>query len=280
MRLILICAVLLSGVTTCFAASFDCTKAGTRIEKLICSDAEISMLDTELGKAYKQARKETSDLNQLKVEQRKWISKVRNKCPDSICLVETYKKRIPELMAYSSGYNKINLHGFTYNNNIINPKCVNLLQPDLSEKANDSIIMQTIIVDTCQESNLAFEGQEYEVTKDGAINYQDVPGDPYSAFSYRVIGRAKNGVFVLFHNGKVGLYRLFEEEIKFDFASTSSRVVKALSKLSETWVPCATNLSVKGNDIYITKNRYNPNAVGAGQCAGDVEVMKFNISGF
>ena len=33
------------------AASFDCTKASTSIEKHICSDANLSVLDEELAKS-------------------------------------------------------------------------------------------------------------------------------------------------------------------------------------------------------------------------------------
>ena len=35
------------------AASFDCKKAGNKIERTICQDSEISMLDEEIPKAYK-----------------------------------------------------------------------------------------------------------------------------------------------------------------------------------------------------------------------------------
>ena len=35
------------------AASFDCAKAGTKVEKLICGDAGLSKLDDELAAAYK-----------------------------------------------------------------------------------------------------------------------------------------------------------------------------------------------------------------------------------
>ena len=39
------------------AASFDCEKAGNKIERTICQDAEISQLDEDLSKAYKVVRK-------------------------------------------------------------------------------------------------------------------------------------------------------------------------------------------------------------------------------
>ncbi|MDR2790403.1 MAG: hypothetical protein LBB59_05460 [Campylobacteraceae bacterium] len=40
--------------TFLFPASFDCQKAKTDIEKLVCSDEELSRLDEELNEAYKE----------------------------------------------------------------------------------------------------------------------------------------------------------------------------------------------------------------------------------
>lgn len=37
------------------AASFDCAKAGTPVEKMICADERISKLDSDLSDAYKGA---------------------------------------------------------------------------------------------------------------------------------------------------------------------------------------------------------------------------------
>ena len=39
------------------AASFDCKKARTSVEKHICSDANLSVLDEELAKVYKKVLK-------------------------------------------------------------------------------------------------------------------------------------------------------------------------------------------------------------------------------
>ena len=38
------------------APSFDCAKATTEVEKLICSDDELAKLDVEMNKWYKKAR--------------------------------------------------------------------------------------------------------------------------------------------------------------------------------------------------------------------------------
>ena len=41
-------------VSPLYAASFDCNKATTETEKAICADPELSALDAEMGKAWKQ----------------------------------------------------------------------------------------------------------------------------------------------------------------------------------------------------------------------------------
>jgi len=51
--LILLAAMWCAGAA--HAASFDCAKAGVKIEKMICQDAELSRLDGELAKAYAEA---------------------------------------------------------------------------------------------------------------------------------------------------------------------------------------------------------------------------------
>lgn len=79
------------------AASFDCSKAGLLVEKLICTDANVSNLDEELAMTYKAASDTAVDKNLLKTQQRDWLKQKRNKCGDVDCLVKTYQARIDEL---------------------------------------------------------------------------------------------------------------------------------------------------------------------------------------
>jgi uncharacterized protein len=84
------------------AASFDCAKAGTRIEKLICADAELSRLDTELGRLYAAARRSAAEPAAVKRAQRDWL-KQRDRCPDSICVADAYRARIAALGGTPAG---------------------------------------------------------------------------------------------------------------------------------------------------------------------------------
>lgn len=80
------------------AASSDCAKAQTKVEHLICDDAEISKLDEELNAAYKTALQDEKQADSIKQIQKKWI-KERNGCLTVACLKTTYQARIYELNA-------------------------------------------------------------------------------------------------------------------------------------------------------------------------------------
>ncbi|MGL4230549.1 MAG: lysozyme inhibitor LprI family protein [Casimicrobium sp.] len=84
------------------APSFDCKKASSHQEKLICSNALLGKLDVALAENYKHMM--ATDLGKggqarLKIEQRKWFS-ARNKCRDVQCLERSYRKRIDETCDY------------------------------------------------------------------------------------------------------------------------------------------------------------------------------------
>lgn len=89
--------LILCVVSASYAASFDCTKATTLVEKAICSDKQLSELDSLLMQSYKKALANSSDSNTLKSEQRTWLINIRNKCQDSTCLKSAYNNRLAVL---------------------------------------------------------------------------------------------------------------------------------------------------------------------------------------
>ena len=94
--------MLLSLASVAHAASFDCAKASTPIEKTICGDTLLGQLDDALGENYKSmSHSNIGDgaINDLKTSQRSWM-KERNKCADKKCLEESYRKRIDAVCDY------------------------------------------------------------------------------------------------------------------------------------------------------------------------------------
>ena len=78
------------------AASFDCGKAQTKVEKMVCTDTELSTLDEEVAKLYSEVFKKFPDEAMLKRRQREWL-KARNHCGNVSCLQQYYRGRIAEL---------------------------------------------------------------------------------------------------------------------------------------------------------------------------------------
>ena len=78
------------------AASFNCAKASNKIEHAICNDKELSALDSEMGKLYKQIHNEswrTQHKNMVKMR-----NKACNKDKDPThCLKKWINDEIKEL---------------------------------------------------------------------------------------------------------------------------------------------------------------------------------------
>ena len=76
------------------SASYDCAKAATAVEKVICEDPALSKLDEELAAVYQEIKgKDTS----VVAQQRTWLSMKRDACKDRECLANEYLTRIRNL---------------------------------------------------------------------------------------------------------------------------------------------------------------------------------------
>ena len=78
------------------AASFDCSKASTRVEKVICADPLLSEFDTALASAYRTTVSQAFSSQEIRREQASWLKK-RNACREANCLRAAYRLRLAEL---------------------------------------------------------------------------------------------------------------------------------------------------------------------------------------
>lgn len=92
------CLLLLLG-NAASAASFDCSKANTTQEKLICSDDSLGALDDQLARAYKQRLNLSRDRDSEKRSQIRWLAEVRDKCSSKDCMRSAYEGRLSALKA-------------------------------------------------------------------------------------------------------------------------------------------------------------------------------------
>jgi len=82
-----------------YAASFDCAKAKSRAEILVCSDSELSSLDDELAKIYSKAKSMAASPAEFKAQgEREW-KKRETTCIDKQCLLAWYSQRRDQLLS-------------------------------------------------------------------------------------------------------------------------------------------------------------------------------------
>ncbi|EDN68526.1 conserved hypothetical protein, secreted [Beggiatoa sp. PS] len=81
--------------------SFDCAKARTVVEKSICRNNQLSLVDSEMGEIYSQLRQVLPrwEFDLLRREQRHWLKQRNFNCSDGdiSCLQSIYERRITEL---------------------------------------------------------------------------------------------------------------------------------------------------------------------------------------
>ncbi|MGH8646272.1 MAG: lysozyme inhibitor LprI family protein, partial [Gammaproteobacteria bacterium] len=91
------------------AASFDCANAKMAVEKQICGDILLSVLDDALLAAYTQALAASDSPQSIESQQKDWLSE-RDRCeerkmlgPIGECVSASYRKRLRVLGALSKG---------------------------------------------------------------------------------------------------------------------------------------------------------------------------------
>lgn len=86
-----------------YGASFDCSKASTKVEKTICENEWLGSLDEELSFFYKKLRVSLSKAESSKLlsEQREWVRERNKTCEIAYnkksCLNNRYRKRVTKL---------------------------------------------------------------------------------------------------------------------------------------------------------------------------------------
>ena len=105
-RLLFLLACFLISPTPADAASFDCTKAATAVEKTICGDPTLSKADERLAESYIAATTATLAPRALQSDQNQWLRQ-RNQLAGAGPLLEAYQARIAELVATTEKWRKV-----------------------------------------------------------------------------------------------------------------------------------------------------------------------------
>lgn len=83
-------------------ASFDCAKASSSVEKMICGSYDLAAADVSLSEAYKGALSCSRNRTLLKATQRAW-SRERDACSSAACVSNSYEARRLELIKECAG---------------------------------------------------------------------------------------------------------------------------------------------------------------------------------
>jgi len=78
------------------AASFDCAKALSKVEHMICDNPGLSGLDDRLAALYKAALQNKAGAGDINNTQKQWLNE-RNTCGDVSCLDALYLRRLSDL---------------------------------------------------------------------------------------------------------------------------------------------------------------------------------------
>lgn len=96
-----IAAAISLGAPQADAASFDCAKASTFVEKAVCADPYLGHLDEALAENYRRMR--SADLGAkpgvLRRQQLEWL-KSRDACRNAECVKQAYLARLEETCEY------------------------------------------------------------------------------------------------------------------------------------------------------------------------------------
>ncbi|MGF6761431.1 uncharacterized protein P3T24_001744 [Paraburkholderia sp. GAS33] len=89
-------ALTLSTAAFAEGPAFDCSKASSKVEKMICADPTLSSTDSVNADIYKEVVQTADNPNQVKQEQRQWL-KTRNACQTVDCIAKAYDTRYNQL---------------------------------------------------------------------------------------------------------------------------------------------------------------------------------------
>ncbi|ETR69591.1 MAG: hypothetical protein OMM_03841 [Candidatus Magnetoglobus multicellularis str. Araruama] len=199
-RLMLFLSIVLLFVqsNTVFSAGFDCKKASTKVEKLICGNSVLNALDEKLNETYFKTKKQLpkKQFDSVQKEQKKWV-KSRNKslCRDEKSCIIAYCDRLRKLqnLLVSPFLTEVN-KSFTYRQQVIHPGLIK--EFEILNSDNDPPMTVAVDIDASFKSNEYSE--DVEVSKD-EWNLIKVPNEYEEGafYKYKWLGKIRPDIHVV-----------------------------------------------------------------------------------
>lgn len=156
--------------------SFDCAKASTEVERLVCSDSSLAELDVKVNDAYKEAVKSLSKENggRLTISQDKWKSNLQNQSFLSLnsydrrvfYLSELYKERIKLLKSFADDANNWDIYR-------------KKIESESKQKSRYLSQINQKYSDVCSEVSNFLENKDYKIAF-SSFKSSDGSEEPYS----------------------------------------------------------------------------------------------------
>ena len=185
------------------AAGFDCQKATTFVEKVICQNPSLSSLDEELNSVFNAIKDNSRNPQTLKKQQLVWLKTKRDLCQTVTCLDDVYKERIIALSSITnvSDSTKSTLAGeyVRYHEKDKPDNRSAFLTISTPEKGKIKVVGTALWVGDIKAGNVHNgEVSGTFVLKDGLVHYQDEAGCKF------IILFGKNALKVNGDNGQCG----------------------------------------------------------------------------
>jgi hypothetical protein len=153
----------------------------------------------------------------------------------------------------------------------INPICIKNMLPLMSDRG---IIVKSIVLDHCQNSNWAFTEEDVIVDGDSVTAKSDGEN-----FTYKVLGKIKSDIFILHLTGNIiGAFKLENSKLRLNIASDIIEDLTILTYIGDVFVPCFVELKIEDNKVTIEKYKDDMNAGNSEACKTTTETIEIEIN--
>lgn len=229
-RLLILLSWLMLGITA-QAASFDCRKAQSAVETMVCTDGPLSRLDEELAVVYGEVLAITPDQGLLKKQQREWLES-RNRCKEIPCVEDSYRGRLAEL---NEAIDEANIltgpisYGLAMSKN-------DKLCKHMDEIINEDVKIRS---DFIPENHAVFQAIDWKIITNGKPGIGGKPDFQYQLAKFDIDNDGKNEWVIKFRGGLKGylsddLY-LFDEDTQLQHPQRDLRNIVAQKKVEITF---------------------------------------------
>lgn len=244
--------------STSYAASFDCSKSTSDVEKMICSDHKLSRLDDYLSQNYKIAMgpdMPEGSKSKIRKSQIDWFDK-RNACTDTQCIEKMYSKQIDylwnECFDHLSG--KIEYIKFY--------EAMDIIKKEENYEVNSNIIKENLIKNENEIQSLGFSERQLNsdvyIDIGGYVKYSrlrdyltlmyelpefksldKVKYKKFVGFRIKVSGQPYSGFILREDDGELYLVGLISGDEVFE--AVSLRDIRSLSSIFMSYASVAKN---------------------------------------